>query len=215
MSKKELKELLNKLGDIIGEEDFDLTNDLVEKLENNLPFKSKKEKENWLDVLMSFKFWEDFEELTLEIIERGVDKALTRQKRSQKYITFNSIQIAWNGCENEREKDTLRKVFDIYRIATKDTNKNKVSDETFQLAANLYKEYRKFNRQNDTLLVLDNDYYTYQSARTKNLHKKNEEQEKKLKKLAHKMGFKIVYYSHLATLQSLKSGRDLSLNRVF
>lgn len=108
----------------------------------------------------------------------------------------------------------MRRLFDIYKIASRGTLKNKVSEETFELAAELYKEYRKLNRQNDNLLVLDNDFYRYNTNYTKDLHKKNENQEKKVRELAKRLGLTIVYYSHLATLQNKKDKRDLNLNRV-
>ena len=45
-------------------------NELIGKIEELMPFKNEEEHEQWLNVLMSFKFWEDFESLTLSIIER-------------------------------------------------------------------------------------------------------------------------------------------------
>ena len=43
---------------------------LLGDIDHSLTFKSKKERDHWLDVCFGFKFWEDFEELTLSIIER-------------------------------------------------------------------------------------------------------------------------------------------------
>jgi uncharacterized protein YeaO (DUF488 family) len=132
----------------------------------------------------------------------------------KKYMTFNSLQMSWRGCETDKQRDTIRVIFDIYKIASRGNIKSKISEETFEQAATLYKEYKKLNRQNDTLLVLDNDFNKYQSAYTKDLHKKNDDQEKKVKELAKKMGLSLVYYSHLATLQNKKDKRDLNLNKV-
>lgn len=214
MNKKELKELLNKLGDIIGEDDGEEVNNLVEELENNLLFKGKKEHVKWLECLQGFKFWEDFEEMTLNIIEREQEKALLSSREAQKYITFSSLSIAWNCHLNQKEEETLRRLFDIYRIASKNQRAKKVREDTFERAATLYKEWQKLNRQNDTLLVLDNDFNAYNSDYTKKLHERNEKQEKKVKELAKGFGLKLVYYSHLATFQRTKTREDLNLNRM-
>ena len=52
------------------EEVINESNELLEKIEGLLPFENKLEHNHWLDVLQGFKFWEDFEELTLNIIRR-------------------------------------------------------------------------------------------------------------------------------------------------
>lgn len=51
-------------------DNIEKANKLIEEIEQLMPFKDKEEHEHWLDVLTSYKFWEDFEELTLEIINR-------------------------------------------------------------------------------------------------------------------------------------------------
>ena len=67
---KTLKENWKEFCDIVSGEDFEEQNALLEKIENSLSFKDQQEKEHWLDVLSSYKFWEDFEELTNSIIQR-------------------------------------------------------------------------------------------------------------------------------------------------
>lgn len=49
---------------------IDAQNEYTSKVENGLNFRSKEEHEKWLNVLSSYKFWEDFEELTNSIIQR-------------------------------------------------------------------------------------------------------------------------------------------------
>ncbi len=133
---------------------------------------------------------------------------------NKKYITLESIRIAFPCFCGRKGEDTMRELYDIYRIAAQDTSKERVESSTFTRAYELYKEYRKLNRQNDTLLVLDNDFERYQSSYTKALHQRNEKQEKKVRELAKNMGFKLVYYSHIATLQNIKTKMDLCLNKV-
>lgn len=61
-------------------------NKLLEELENALPFKDQQEHEKWIDVLTTFKFWEDFEELTLSIINRA------ENERVDNYLdAYNSV----------------------------------------------------------------------------------------------------------------------------
>ncbi len=52
------------------EDSIEEQNKAIDELEKALPFKDQQEHEKWLGVLSSFKFWEDFEELTLNIINR-------------------------------------------------------------------------------------------------------------------------------------------------
>ena len=64
---KRVIEIINKLGDENNEQD---PCELVEELENLLPFKNKKEHRKWTDLTISFKYWEDWESATLEIAQR-------------------------------------------------------------------------------------------------------------------------------------------------
>lgn len=64
---KRALEIIKKLGDENNEQD---TCDLVEELENLLPFKNKKEHNEWVDITTTFKFWEDWESVTLKIAQR-------------------------------------------------------------------------------------------------------------------------------------------------
>ena len=74
MNKRELLKLLNQLGKATEKNDIDLCNGLIEQLENNLPFKDKEQKDQWLDVVATFKCYEDFEELTRKIINQRAPK---------------------------------------------------------------------------------------------------------------------------------------------
>lgn len=49
---------------------IDLQNKYVGKVEKGLTFRTREEHKKWLDVLSSYKFWEDFEDLTNSIIKR-------------------------------------------------------------------------------------------------------------------------------------------------
>lgn len=64
---KRVLEIIKKLGDENNEQD---TCELVEELENLLPFKNKREQNKWIDLTITFKCWEDWESTTLEIAQR-------------------------------------------------------------------------------------------------------------------------------------------------
>ncbi len=53
------------------QEYIDISNVIMNSLSINLPFKDKEEEEQWNDLGATFKFFEDFEEMTLSIIKRG------------------------------------------------------------------------------------------------------------------------------------------------
>lgn len=61
--------LLDKLTDANYDNDIDAINSLTEQLENALPFKSEAEHQEWLDTLFGYRFYEDFENATMKIIE--------------------------------------------------------------------------------------------------------------------------------------------------
>lgn len=73
---KRMNEIID-LQNIRNDDYTDQINKLVEELENALMFVDQQEKEHWLDVLATYKFWEDFEELTLRIIHKEEDRLET------------------------------------------------------------------------------------------------------------------------------------------
>ena len=69
-----LETLWERFSSLVGkdqtEEVINNENSILKELDEMLPFKDQLEHNHWLDVLQGFKFWEDFEELTLNIIRR-------------------------------------------------------------------------------------------------------------------------------------------------
>lgn len=53
------------------QENIDKSNEAMIELEQAIPFKDEEEHNKWLDLGATFKFFEDFEEMTLSIIKRG------------------------------------------------------------------------------------------------------------------------------------------------
>lgn len=53
------------------QENIDKSNETMIKLEQSMSFKNEEEHNKWLDLGATFKFFEDFEEMTLSIIKRG------------------------------------------------------------------------------------------------------------------------------------------------
>lgn len=63
-------DLLKQLGELLdGDPTPTKQKNLLRKLENSLTFKDQETHNKWLDCLFSYKFWEDFEELTKAIIK--------------------------------------------------------------------------------------------------------------------------------------------------
>lgn len=76
-TKGDPKKLLKSIGKLIESGDDAEANELVEKLENSLPFKDEKEHKEWLDVLFSYSDFRDFENATNKIINNansGIEK---------------------------------------------------------------------------------------------------------------------------------------------
>lgn len=80
-SKKYLLRLWTKYSNLIEKgdgdsESIDKENMLICELENHLPFKDEEEHNHWLDLGSSFKYWEDWEELNMSIINRAATKKI-------------------------------------------------------------------------------------------------------------------------------------------
>ena len=54
----------------VEENEIELQNLLLEKIESLLPFKNESEHDAWYDVVGTYKFFEDFEEYTMTIARR-------------------------------------------------------------------------------------------------------------------------------------------------
>ena len=72
-SKEELLRLFYRLSKmqsqkIISDKDIDKINAMLEKLVAKLPFQNEEEKEQYLDLISCYKFWEDLEKETIRII---------------------------------------------------------------------------------------------------------------------------------------------------
>ena len=84
MTRKELIKTLKELEEV--GEDFVKEEQLIDTLEKNLNFKSEEQHQYWLGVLFSYKFWEDFEELTLSIINQNKKGRKTKRDEIIKYL---------------------------------------------------------------------------------------------------------------------------------
>ena len=71
---RELKKLWKRYSKLVesdqSEKVIDEENKLIGEIEEKLSFKDEEEHQKWLDILFTYKFWEDIEEMTLMIIER-------------------------------------------------------------------------------------------------------------------------------------------------
>ena len=130
----------------------------------------------------------------------------------EKKIRFESFMCLFELTNTQKQRDVLRGLYDIFKLAAK--GKDVATTNELQKAKKLYEEFKKLNRQNDQLLELDNDFNQYDSQYTKDLHKRNEKQEEKVKKLAKEMNYKIVYYGPYATLYDIERDYDITLNFV-
>ena len=98
ISGNHLLDLWEKYSKLVESEQDDETitkeNLLLEEIESLLPFKSKMEHEHWLNVLQGYKFWEDFEELTLNIIKRNTQKKIDDLLKHYQEVALDVCQDA-------------------------------------------------------------------------------------------------------------------------
>lgn len=94
---------------LVGKEEQDdrtieLQEEAIKEIEKLLPFKDEEEHEHWLDVLQGFKFWEDFEDLTMEIMNRE----LKPKNIENKQLLDSYYQVAKDVCEDANFYDLFR-----------------------------------------------------------------------------------------------------------
>ncbi len=70
MTKKKLLKLWKELNNLNDLDDVEYGYQLLSIIEDNLPFKDDQEHEKWIDLACTYKFFEDFEKLTLSIASR-------------------------------------------------------------------------------------------------------------------------------------------------
>lgn len=90
-------------------ENIDLENALICEIEKLMPFKDQQEHEHWLDVSSSYKFWEDFEELTLNIINRKKEKKIN-MRFNYKKRTFELMELKEIGSKSTYDIVTIFEV---------------------------------------------------------------------------------------------------------
>ena len=124
------------------EEVIERENKEIQEIESLLPFKDLQEHEHWLDVLQSYKFWEDIEELTMNIINRR----FLPSNLDQLLVSYD--EVARDVCEDSNFYD----LFEVFAklshhwVATIDEwedwwNKLSANEEDTQNFLDLYKEF--------------------------------------------------------------------------
>ena len=84
---------------------IELQEEAIANVEKLLPFKDEQEHQHWLEVLQGYKFWEDLEDLTMEIINRVVKPSKVDEDL---LLAYN--QVALDVCRDSNFYD-LFKVF--------------------------------------------------------------------------------------------------------
>jgi len=69
-TKRSILRLWKRWSKLVCRDQNEVANNLIGEIEKELPFKDQEEHQKWLDCLFTFKFWEDFEGMTLNIINR-------------------------------------------------------------------------------------------------------------------------------------------------
>lgn len=122
--------------------DIDTQNECTTELENILPFKTINQHKKWLNVLMTFKFWEDFQSLTFEIAEGLKENKQIKRieqvqewaeqianeastKRNNIYAIASAEHRTINGAEYIQLQEcanTNNKIFELNKLLNKAKN---------------------------------------------------------------------------------------------
>lgn len=89
-SKEHLLRLWERYSKLVSSEQnddvIDEENALIERIEEILPFINEEEHKHWLDVSATYRCWEDFEELTLSIINH-----LSQEERDDLILAYEKV----------------------------------------------------------------------------------------------------------------------------
>ena len=129
------------------------------------------------------------------------------------YTSYKQLNNLWDKAHTSAEKNALRKERDALHIATHGGDKKRASDNRIKEAKKALNLFKRLNRLNDRLLILDNDERRYKSAYTQYLHEEADALELKVKKALKGFKLKIVYYSWLARICD-NNGREIGLNYI-
>lgn len=177
MTKKELIQVLEELGDNLGTKK---ESKLISKLEKNLNFKDEEQHQSWLSVLFSFKFWEDFEELTEKIIKQN--------KPREKMITLTQFYKEEHELEQSGTAAQISKHRKIWDLASRGWTLSKVGESRMKKAAQLLRTvHQEWNAKDKSLEwdQWDNDHARRMRQRWDN---KDDEAIAKLKRLCKALG---------------------------
>jgi hypothetical protein len=143
---------------------------------------------------------------------------MTKQEKENVFIT---LKEHWENCENwqyltQARKNYLKKEWDIITILkTKYNTKDIFNMLEFEEAKKIYNCWKKLNKLNDRILILENDFYFMEKRKkfVDNLRNQANKKEENLKQLIKKFGYnlQVVYYSWLSSL-TIEKGSKLYFN---
>lgn len=126
-----MKDLLDKLSKAVDDNDVDNEKKYLAELENKLPFKNNEEHGKWLDISSS-EFWEDFEEFTMNIMNRTKKARDSKKKQDGTRVPKENIvkMLEW-WCDGYEKNGWRFLGYDVFRCLAKDKNKalNKVKKD--------------------------------------------------------------------------------------
>lgn len=129
------------------------------------------------------------------------------------YITYTQLNKRFEQATTGGEKNAIRRQRDALHIATSGGNKKRVSEANYKKAKKVYNAFKRLNKLNDRLLILDNDERRYNSRYTALLHDEAEALEKQVKKALKAFKLQLRYYNWLASICD-DNGRVIGLNYV-
>ena len=129
------------------------------------------------------------------------------------YLSYKQLNDLWSKAHTSAEKNALRKERDALHIATHGGDRKRASDNRIKEAKKALNLFKRLNRLNDKLLILDNDERRYNSAYTQYLHDEAEALEKQVKKALKAFKLQLRYYNWLASICD-NNGRVIGLNYV-
>lgn len=130
-----------------------------------------------------------------------------------KYITYKQLNKRFEQATTGAEKNAIRRQRDALHIATRGGDKKRVNEVNYLKAKKVYNAFKRLNKLNDRLLILDNDERRYNSRYTLWLHDEAEALEKQVKKALKPFKLQLRYYNWLASICD-DDGRIIGLNYV-
>lgn len=146
----------SRMSKALDENDIDVSNDAIEKIEMMLPFKDEEQHEEWLNLAAEYKDFDEFEQKTREIMNQGEstepsvdDYADDLQRLSKEQnVDFDVVKedLQSRLDEGQSPEEALKEIENNLKNAEPESMKDKIKRKFKELTGKGEKEASKYKK---------------------------------------------------------------------